>query len=343
MRLTPPPPPLCSSSTFLRSLFLALSVFSCSFNTVIAASIPSTVALPHTTHLNVRAGPPAVELKLALHFPPWPLEIQSGVAHMSIGGNPIAQDHNGVPTDPNNIENDPYRLELGNILFDGATTPDFPKEILEQIETAARELQQTARDSEHSHKRLEYLDTLEEQLDFHDIFMNRLLSGEYQGWKVPTDVLESYQKRTSACRKTIKPEKKSEYLDVFLNVHPETARAQAQISSNVDMRIGNQIIAYPTRSHPGGSHPSETSQTAEIQLCNTPGVGTKLIGFILVYGNPGVINTAAEQTSTGLYSSKRQRSIVQRAQFLSDFWDKMVQGLLRTVCSNRGDRGASAK
>ncbi|KAJ3766898.1 hypothetical protein FB446DRAFT_756640, partial [Lentinula raphanica] len=80
MRLTPPL--LHSSSKFLRSL-LTLSVFSCSFSPVMSAIIPPTVAMPRNTHLHVRA-PPAVELKLTLHFPPWPSEIQFGAAYMSI-------------------------------------------------------------------------------------------------------------------------------------------------------------------------------------------------------------------------------------------------------------------
>ncbi|KAJ3840154.1 hypothetical protein F5878DRAFT_83450 [Lentinula raphanica] len=61
---------------FLRSL-LTLSVFSCSFSPVMSAIIPPTVAMPRNTHLHVRA-PPAVELKLTLHFPPGPRKFNSG-------------------------------------------------------------------------------------------------------------------------------------------------------------------------------------------------------------------------------------------------------------------------
>ncbi|KAJ3821454.1 hypothetical protein F5880DRAFT_820954 [Lentinula raphanica] len=160
--------------------------------------------------------------------------------------------------------------------------------------------------------------------------MNRLLSGQYRGWRVPAGVLQSYQEKTSVFRQTINPpKKKSEYLvnmymNVFLNVYPESPQARTQVSSNVDMKIGNQIIAHPTSSHPRGSHPRETSQIAEIQLCNTPGAGTKLIGFVIVYGNPRVINTVAEQTGQYGPLGKGRKKLL-RSNFLDRFWINLVQ------------------
>ncbi|KAJ3711365.1 hypothetical protein C8R42DRAFT_728705 [Lentinula raphanica] len=324
-----------SYSTSLR-LLVALSFLTSSIGIASAASIPTNSSI---THMNVTPPPPSdslslipasrdqqdddkgtpIRLAVALHFePPSPkddhshdAESTSGVC-MIIGNHAIAWDHTAVPKDYklHLSELEKYRhfgyySTIGDIDLYTHTMENFPKGILEEIESQARESQQKAEDS----------DLLTKGFDHLDNFMNLLISGRYHV-NVTDKALESYKLLMSMYRTIAKPEIQinSQYLglvaDIVFNAHPY--RNNRKVSKDVDMTIGERTIPAP----PPSSSTSSRSSNLRIGSYNSAGYGRKRLGFIHFYGNPEAILTQVEEITPEIESRERRYA---KVEFLGDF------------------------
>ncbi|KAJ3827229.1 hypothetical protein F5880DRAFT_1609545 [Lentinula raphanica] len=294
-----------------------------------AASIPPTEAMnTTTTDLHVRAPPATaagpssdklnIPLLLVLHFPRWPRRdrLPTEGAYITIQNHPLARDRSVVPTNLEAIMNDPHRMNIGDILFEGTIAPDFSKAFLE-LETLTREAQlerEKVADEKSVEEHLIHIDRLGKELDFTDAIMNQLISGDYKEWKVAEDVLDRYKKIVSAYRMELKPGTVySQYLDIVLNVHPGSNGKTP--SANIDMNFGNHLIISSI-----GYKSSYTSSISAqpIKAYDTSGSGRKQIGFAYFHGDP-------EDTLTRLAQKSRQTMRTgphasERLVFLEEFW-----------------------
>ncbi|KAJ3840153.1 hypothetical protein F5878DRAFT_659671 [Lentinula raphanica] len=332
-----------SYSTSLR-LLVALSFLTSSIGIASAASIPTNSS---ATRMNVTPPAPSDSLSLtpasrhqqdddkgtpirlvaALHFEPprddhsHNAESTSGVC-MIIGNHAIAWDHTAVPKDYklHLSELEKYRhfgyySTIGDIDLYTHTMENFPKGILEEIESQARKSQQKAEDS----------DLLTEGFDHLDNFMNLLISGRYHV-NVTDKALESYKLLMSMYRTIAKPEIQinSQYLglvaDIVFNAHPY--RSNRKVSKDVDMTIGERTIPAP----PPSSSTSSRSSNLRIGSYNSAGYGRKRLGFIHFYGNPEAILTQVEKITPEIESRDRRNA---KMEFLEDFM--CILGVSRDV------------
>ncbi|KAJ3761596.1 hypothetical protein EV360DRAFT_80084 [Lentinula raphanica] len=335
-----------SYSTTLR-LLVALSFLTSSIRIASAASIPTNSS---TTHMNVTPPPPSdslslipasrhqqdddkgtpIRLAVALHFEPprarddhsHDTEFTSGVC-MIIGNHAIAWDHTAVPKDYklhlselDENRHFGYYSAIGDIDLYTHTMENFPKSILDEIETEARETQQKSEDG----------DPLTEGFNHLDSFMNLLISGKYHV-DVPERVLENYKLLMSMYRSIAKPgyKESSQYLglvaDMVFNVHPY--RNNRKVSKEVDMTIGRRIIPAPP---PSSSSNSDGSSNLRIGSYDSAGYGRKRLGFIHFYGNPEEILRQVEERTPEIEGRDKKFA---KAEFLEDFM--LILGVARDV------------